>query len=64
MTLTLDNLNFTFIAQEAGLSRSYVSRVLRGKANPTVDTLTRVAAVLEVTNDELLWAINGGCDHG
>jgi transcriptional regulator with XRE-family HTH domain len=41
------------LAEEAGVDRSYVSRVERGIANPTIDVLERVAGRLGVEMAEL-----------
>jgi transcriptional regulator with XRE-family HTH domain len=42
------------LADEAGLTQGQVSAIERGKANPTMDSLERVAHVLGVEVDELL----------
>jgi transcriptional regulator with XRE-family HTH domain len=41
------------LAANAGVDRSYTSRVERGIANPTIDVLERIAGVLEVEIAEL-----------
>jgi transcriptional regulator with XRE-family HTH domain len=41
------------LAAESGVDRSYVSRLERGVANPSVDVLERLARVLEVEMSEL-----------
>jgi transcriptional regulator with XRE-family HTH domain len=41
------------LAADAGVDRSYMSRVERGIANPTIDILERIAGVLEVEIAEL-----------
>jgi transcriptional regulator with XRE-family HTH domain len=41
------------LATEAGVDRSYASRLERGIANPSVDILERIAGVLGVTMAEL-----------
>lgn len=45
---------------DAGIDRSYVGRIERGVENPTVETLDRLAAALEVTVGELLLAPKHG----
>ncbi len=42
------------LAVDAGIDRSYVGRIERGVENPTVETLDRLAAALEVVVAELL----------
>ena len=42
------------IAKSLGVSRGFVSNLENGKTNPTLATITRVAAALRVTTDELL----------
>jgi DNA-binding Xre family transcriptional regulator len=42
------------LAAESGVDRSYVSRLERGVANPSVDLLERLAKVLDVEMAELL----------
>ncbi|PIW96846.1 DNA-binding protein [Candidatus Kaiserbacteria bacterium CG_4_8_14_3_um_filter_38_9] len=42
------------IAKSLGVSRGFVSNLENGKTNPTLATITRVAAALGVTTDELL----------
>lgn len=42
------------LALEAGMKRSYVSELERGKRNPTVRALGRLAAALQVDPAELL----------
>jgi transcriptional regulator with XRE-family HTH domain len=42
------------LAVDAGVDRSYVGRIERGVENPTVETLDRLAKVLEVPAAELL----------
>ena len=46
-------ISMTRLAQDAGLSQQMVSYVERGLRNPTLDTLLRIANVLEVD----LWKI-------
>lgn len=48
------------LAVDAGVDRSYVGRIERGVENPTVETLDRLAAALEVVVDELLLAPKHG----
>jgi transcriptional regulator with XRE-family HTH domain len=42
------------LALEAGLDRTYISQVERGKRNVTVVVLARIAAALKMTPDRLL----------
>lgn len=42
------------LALEAGLDRTYISQVERGKRNVTVIVLARIARALETTPDKLL----------
>lgn len=42
------------LAVDAGVDRSYVGRIERGVENPTVETLDRLAAALDVAVSELL----------
>jgi transcriptional regulator with XRE-family HTH domain len=42
------------LAFEAGLDRTYVSQVERGKRNVTIVVLARLAAALKTTPDRLL----------
>lgn len=44
------------LALEAGLDRTYISQVERGKRNVTVVVLARIAGALETTPDKLLIA--------
>lgn len=41
-------VSMTVIAAKAGLSQSTISLIERGHRNPTLDTLLRIAEVLEV----------------
>lgn len=41
------NLRHQDLADLLGVSRSYVSRILKGEVNLTVDTMNRIAAVLD-----------------
>lgn len=45
---------------DAGVDRSYVGRIERGIENPTVETLEKLAAALEVPVAELLAAPRTG----
>lgn len=49
-------LNFTFDAfvEEAGLGRGYVSELERGLVVPTLHSLARIAAALELTVTDLV----------
>jgi transcriptional regulator with XRE-family HTH domain len=42
------------LAVDAGVDRSYVGRLERGVENPTVETLDKLAAALQVAAAELL----------
>jgi transcriptional regulator with XRE-family HTH domain len=42
------------LALEAGLDRTYISQVERGKRNVTIEVLARLAAALDTTADQLL----------
>lgn len=42
------------LALEAGLDRTYISQVERGKRNVTVIVLARIAGALKTTPDKLL----------
>ena len=42
------------LADSAGLDRTYVSQLERAMANPTLETLSRLAAALSVTPGTLL----------
>ncbi len=44
------------LADFAGLARGFVSEILRGKKSPTLDTVGKLAAALEVEPFELLRA--------
>lgn len=48
------------LAVDAGVDRSYVGRIERGVENPTVETLDRLAAALEVAVGEMLLAPKHG----
>lgn len=45
---------------DAGVDRSYVGRLERGVENPTVETLDKLAAALQVTAAELLLVPKAG----
>jgi transcriptional regulator with XRE-family HTH domain len=47
-------LTIEALAQEAGLSYSYVGEIERGLRNPTLSAIERLAATLNVPPDELL----------
>jgi transcriptional regulator with XRE-family HTH domain len=42
------------LAEEVGLAYSYVGEIERGRRNPTLDVVERVAAVLKIEPLELL----------
>lgn len=42
------------LAEEAGLAYSYVGEIERGRRNPTLDVVERIAAVLKTEPLELL----------
>jgi transcriptional regulator with XRE-family HTH domain len=44
------------LAEEVGLAYSYVGEIERGRRNPTLDVVERVAAVLKIEPLELLGA--------
>lgn len=47
-------LSMNVLAQKAGLSQSIVSLIERDLRNPTLDTLLRIAEVLEIDLGEIL----------
>jgi transcriptional regulator with XRE-family HTH domain len=47
-------LSMTTVAARAGLSQQMISYVERGMRNPTLDTLLRVADVLNVSLDDII----------
>ena len=49
----LRGLSQSRLADEAGLTQGQVSAIERGKANPTMDSLERIARVLGVEVDAL-----------
>ncbi|MBU6464278.1 MAG: helix-turn-helix transcriptional regulator [Bradyrhizobium sp.] len=48
------------LAFEAGLDRTYISQVERGKRNVTIVVLARIAKALETTPDKLLIPVRKG----
>lgn len=42
------------IARSLGVSRGFVSNLEKGKTNPTLATISRIADAVGVTTDELL----------
>jgi transcriptional regulator with XRE-family HTH domain len=48
------------LAVDAGVDRSYVGRIERGIENPTVETLDKLAAALQVAAAELLLVPKAG----
>lgn len=53
--LRLDaSLSQEALAQRAGVHPTYISQVERGRRNPTLTTLARLAAALEVSLGELV----------
>lgn len=48
------------LAVDAGVDRSYVGRLERGVENPTVETLDKLAAALQVAAAELLLVPKAG----
>ncbi|WP_342714518.1 helix-turn-helix transcriptional regulator [Bradyrhizobium sp. B024] len=48
------------LALEAGVDRTYVSQVERGKGNVTVVVLARIARALKTTPDRLLVPVRKG----
>lgn len=51
-------INLQQIERDHGLDPGYVSRILSGKANPTRDYLTKLAAALGMTVSNLLISID------
>lgn len=51
------NKTYGAIARETGLSVSFVSRVLRGKRDPSVSSLLRLAKALNMTIAQLVKAL-------
>lgn len=45
------------VAARADLSKDYISRLVNGKANPTMETLEKVAGALEMDLPEFLSAL-------
>lgn len=43
-----------WLANQVGLSKVAVSNIITGKSDPSVDTLVKIAKVLNVSVDELL----------
>jgi transcriptional regulator with XRE-family HTH domain len=52
-------LSQTVLAEEAGVTQALVSAIERGRANPTLDSLERLALVLGVRVDELFAEAEG-----
>jgi len=48
------------LALEAGLDRTYISQVERGKRNVTIVVLARIARALKTTPDRLLVPVRKG----
>lgn len=48
------NLSQEKLAEESGLDRSYISLLERGKAQPTLETLFRIAATLNIKPSEII----------
>jgi len=42
------------VMRKMGCSRSYVSNIENGKTNPTLETISKLATVLDVNTTELL----------
>lgn len=53
-------LNLARLARSTGFSKSHLSRVFRGKCNPSVRCLRACAAILNTTMDEVLTGIENG----
>jgi len=49
-------LTLEVLAEEVGLAYSYVGEIERGRRNPTLDVVERIAAVLKTEPLELLGA--------
>jgi transcriptional regulator with XRE-family HTH domain len=57
-------LSQEMLAVDAGIDRTYVSRLERGLENPTVAVLEKLARALSSTIEELFTAPRGGEDEG
>jgi transcriptional regulator with XRE-family HTH domain len=57
MSINLSEVNRAEVARATGLSPSGVSRILLGRRNSRINTLVAVARVLDVSIDDLLFAI-------
>jgi transcriptional regulator with XRE-family HTH domain len=53
---TAANLSQEKLAEKAGLSTVFISRVERGKESPSVDSLVKIARALSVTVRDLVQA--------
>lgn len=42
------------VMRKMGCSRSYISNIENGKTNPTLETISKLAKVLDVSTTELL----------
>lgn len=60
-SITLNTLaggvSLSQVAREAGLSRSYLSLVWRGKRSPSLSALYRIAAALQVSVGDVVTAL-------
>jgi transcriptional regulator with XRE-family HTH domain len=52
------------VAYHAGLSLPYVANLEKGRGNPTVETIVRVAVALDVSVAYLLGTSSGDGGHG
>ena len=51
---TKQNISMTRLAEKSGLSQSMISLVERDLRNPTLDTLLRIAEVLQIELSDVL----------
>lgn len=49
---TLSNLNRSALSKVTGISRSQLSRILSGKANPTMEVLRKLSIALNMNIDD------------
>lgn len=51
---TAKNITQGDIVRALGVGRGYISNIENGKANPTLETMTKIAKALRVPTSELL----------
>ena len=51
---TAQNLTLRQLEEKSGVSKTQINVIENGRANPTIDTLERIAAALGVSVPELL----------